>query len=68
MAEALLATQPSGSTEGVQQTAEIIVQVTREVLRQLHKDCSASPGARDSLPVPGDDVCDFDRTSINQQR
>ena len=54
--EALPSTQPSGSTEGVHQTTEIIAQVTREVLRQLREDLSASPGTRDPLPVPGDDV------------
>ncbi|KAI0214881.1 hypothetical protein LSAT2_033110 [Lamellibrachia satsuma] len=54
--EALPSTQPSSSTEGVQQTTEIIAQVTREVLRQLREDRSASPGTRDPLPVPEDDV------------
>ena len=52
----LPSTQPGGSTEGVQQTTEIIAQVTREVLRQLREDRSASPGTRDQLPVPRDDV------------
>ena len=54
--EALPSTQPSGSTEGVQQTTEIIAQVTCEVLRQLREDRSALPGTRDPLPVPEDDV------------
>ena len=54
--EAQPSTQPSGSTEGVQQTTEIIAQVTREVLRQLREDRSASPGTRDPLPVLEDDV------------